>query len=283
MKLALALGGGAGLGWTHIGVIHELQRRGVEVMAVSGTSIGAIAAVCLAAHRLHVLEEMARAANMREVVRFLDLDPRKSSMLGGRTIRNRLKLHFGHNRFEDLFIPCAVVAADLLSGAEVVIRRGPIVEALRASIAIPGIFPPVKRDGQILVDGGAVAPVPVRAVRMLSDAPVLAINLQGDYARRAARELPGRIRNPSPLRVGRTGLGLVLNQLSELSLQVHPADLVIEPAVGHIDVQNFTRAHELIDIGAASVAGHWDAIAAIGAQHGGPDRKRPGRHGVRIS
>ncbi len=275
MKLALALGGGAGLGWAHIGVLNALQARGVEIAAVSGTSIGAIAAVCLAARRLHVLEDLARSANMREIVRYLDVDPRRGSMLGGRTVQNRLRLHFGHARFEDLFIPTAVVAADLVAGAEVVIRRGPVVEALRASIAIPGVFPPVRRDGMILVDGGVVAPVPVRAARLLSDAPVLAVNLQGDYRRRAERELPLHVRVMTPFRVGRAGLSLLMNRLGELSLAANPADLVIEPAIGHVDVRNFMRAHDLIDRGAESVAENWPAIAALIAK--GPVASKPAR------
>ena len=77
MKLALALGGGAGLGWAHIGVIHALHNRGVSIAAVSGTSIGAIAAVCLAADRLNVLDEIARSLNARQFMRFIDIDPRR--------------------------------------------------------------------------------------------------------------------------------------------------------------------------------------------------------------
>ena len=263
MRLALALGGGAGLGWTHIGVLRALQARGVTIDAVAGTSIGALAAVCLAADRLDVLEELARAVNMREIVRFLDIDPRKGSVLGGRTVRNRLRLHFGHAELQDLFIPCACVAADLVSGEEVAITSGPVVEAVRASIAIPGIFPAVRRGAQVLVDGGVVTPVPVRAARALSTAPVLAINLQGDYLRRAAANLPVNKRIVTPLRAGRAGLSLMLTALARQSLALDPPDLELAPAIGHIDVRNFTRASELIEIGAASVDAAWPQIAAL--------------------
>ena len=265
MKLALALGGGAGLGWAHIGILQALQRRGVVVDAVAGTSIGAIAAVCLAADRLNVLEDIARSIKLTQVVRFLDVDPRKGSVLGGRTVAKRLRQHFGDGRIEDLFMPCAVVAADLVSGAAVSLTRGPIVEAVRASIAIPGVFPPVRRDGMILIDGGVIAPVPVGAVRALSRAPVLGINLQGDYLRRAAATLPVAKRIVTPLRVGRAGLSLMLTELARLSLAADPPDLELAPAIGHIDVRNFTRAHELIEIGDATVETNWARIAAIAA------------------
>ncbi len=264
MKLALALGGGAGLGWTHIGVLGELERRGVTVDAVSGTSIGAVAAVCLAAHRLNILEVIARGANARTVMQFLDVDIRKGSMLGGRGVQRQLALHFGRTQLEELFMPVAVVAADLISGEAVSIRRGSIVDAVSASIAIPGVFPPVRRDGMVLVDGGVVAPVPVAAVRALSKAPVLAVNLQGDYARRALAGLPPDKRVLTPFRVGRAGVSLVMAHLARQSLAIDPPDIELAPAIGHVDVRNFTRADELIALGAASVVDNWAAIEALG-------------------
>ncbi len=263
MKLALALGGGAGLGWAHIGVLHALHVRGVQIDAVSGTSIGALAAVCLAADRVNVLEELARSINARQVVRFIDIDPRRGSMLGGRAVMRQLRQHFGHGNLQDLFMPVAVVASDLVTGAEVSLTRGPVVEAVAASIAIPGVFPPVRRDGMILVDGGVLAPVPVRAVRALSKAPVVAINLQGDYLRRAEAGLPADKKMMTPFRIGRAGLSLLMMHVARQSLIIDPPDLEIAPAIGHIDVRNFTRAHELIELGEAAVIEKWAAIEAL--------------------
>jgi len=263
MKIALALGGGAGLGWAHIGVLHTLHQRGVKVEAVSGTSIGALAAVCLAADRVNVLEALARSINARQVVRFLDIDPRRGSVLGGRTITAQLRQHFGHDNLQDLFVPVAVVAADLVTGEAVSLTRGPVVEAIRASIAIPGVFPPVRQNGMVLVDGGVVAPVPVRAVRALSRAPVLAVNLQGDYLRRAEAGLPPGKRLMTPFRVGRAGLSLLMTQHARQSLALDPPDVEIAPAIGHIDVRNFTRAHELIELGSAAVTDNWPAIKKL--------------------
>ncbi|MFZ4689340.1 MAG: patatin-like phospholipase family protein [Polymorphobacter sp.] len=263
MKIALALGGGAGLGWAHIGVLHALHDRGVQVEAVSGTSIGALAAVCLAADRVNVLEAIARSVNARQVFRFIDIDPRRGSMLGGRAVTAQLRQHFGHGHLEDLFMPVAIVAADLVSGEEVSLTRGSIVEAVRASIAIPGVFPPVRQGGMILVDGGVIAPVPVRAVRALSKAPVLAVNLQGDYLRRAEAGLPAGRQLMTPFRIGRAGLSLLMSHLARQSLMIDPPDLEIAPAIGHIDVRNFTRADELIALGVDAVEGNWTAIKAL--------------------
>ena len=121
------------------------------------------------------------------------------------------------------------------------------------------------RGGLLLVDGGLVAPVPVRAARALSDAPVLAVNLLGDYRRRAELGFAAEGRDQSLLRVARAGLGMVVANLARLSLQLDPPDVLLNPPVGHIDVQNFTRAHELIEIGAAAVAAQWPEIAALAA------------------
>ena len=268
VKLALALGGGAGLGWAHIGVLHALAARNVNVVAVSGTSIGALAAVCLAAHRVNVLEELARSTNVRSMMRFLDIDFGRSALLGGRAVQRELRHQFGHTRLEDLFIPCAVVAADLVAGEEVALTRGEIVPAVRASIAIPGIFPPVRHDGRLLVDGGVMTPVPVRAARALSNAPVLAVNLQGDYANRSEtwlrRQRAARHGGLSPTRVGRAGLSLIMMHVARQSLALDPPDFELAPRIGHIDVRNFTRADELIALGAASVEENWAMIARIG-------------------
>jgi len=268
VKLALALGGGAGLGWAHIGVLRALAARDVEVVAVAGTSIGAVAAACLAGGHLDALETLARAVDRREVMRFLDVDPRRGSVLGGRTVRNRLRAVFGEARLETLAMPVALVAADLVSGREVAMTGGPVVEAILASIAIPGVFPPVRRDGMVLIDGGVVAPVPVRAARALSPAPVVAVNLQGDYQRRSATVLP-----PAPraglLRLGRAGLALLLAEHARMSLALDPPDVELRLPVGHVDERSFTQADELIEIGAAAVAAQWPAIHAAAQQSAG--------------
>ena len=263
MRVALALGGGAGLGWAHIGVLQALQARGVEIAAVSGTSIGAVAAVCVASGRLAVLEELARSANLRKVVRYLDLDLRRGSLLGGRAVARELKRHFGGLRLDALDIPCAIIAADLVTGDPVVMTRGSVVDAVRASIAIPGIFPPVRQLGQLLVDGGVLVPVPVAAVRALSDAPVIAVNLQGDYQRRAALTMPLDKRMMTPMRVGRAGVSLLLTQLARQSLALDPPDLELALPVGHIHVRNFTKAPELIAIGTDAVEAAWPMITAL--------------------
>jgi NTE family protein len=272
--VALALGGGAALGWAHIGVMHSLMARGVPIAAVAGTSIGAVVAAAVAGNKLAELEDMARSATMRTVLSYLDVSWRGGGgMLGGKVIEKQLKEHFGDRLLEELPIPCATVAADLISGQEVVIRTGPVVQAVRASLAIPGIFTPQMRDGLMLADGGLLNPVPVDVARSLSSAPVVAVNLQGDYlARATAAGLGVEGKRATMMRISRTSLGLLLKALSDRSLALNPPDLEIVPAIGGIDVGDFTRASDLIKLGRTAAEDAWPKLAALITKH--PDGKQ---------
>lgn len=263
--IALALGGGAALGWAHIGVLRALEEGGIEVGAVAGTSIGALAAVCLAADRLGALEEIARSANLRTMLRYLDPHMRRGAMLGGRMIARELQLHLGHLAFDDLAIPAAAVAADLATGEEVILDTGPVADAIRASMALPGIFHPIIRDGRVLIDGGAVMPVPVSVARSLGgDMPVVAVNLQGDYANRASATGLRSGHRFTTMGVVRSAAGLLFSRLARQSLELTPPELEIAPRVGHIEVHHFMRAHELIEIGRSATEDALPAIRALG-------------------
>lgn len=263
--IALALGGGAGLGWAHIGVLRALNEAEIRITAFAGTSIGSLAAVCAGAHQLDTLEGLARSANLRMVLRFLDPHWKSGAMLGGREIQRHLELHLGHIRFQDLHVPVSAVAADLLTGEAVILDRGPVARAVRASMALPGIFHPVEIDGQLLIDGGVAMPVPVAAARKLAPGqPLLAINLLGDYQGRARqlRRTWTERRSVSALGVVRAATALMTASLTRQSLSVDPPDLQLDLPVGHIDAGNFTRAQELIEIGRAAIS---DALPDIHA------------------
>jgi NTE family protein len=267
--VSLALGGGAALGWAHIGVVNVLQARGVPIAAVAGTSIGAVVAVALAGNKLPELEKLARSTSMRTILGYLDVAWRsRGGMLGGKVIEKQLNDYFGDTTLEQLPIPCATVAADLLSGKEVIIRTGSVVKAVRASLSLPGIFTPHLHDGMLLGDGGLVNPVPVNVARMLSPVPVIAVNLQGDYKTRAAAAgltLEGK--QASMMKISRVSLGLILAALSEKSLALDPPDLMIAPAIGAIDVGDFSKADELIQLGRTATEDAWPRIAALLSVH----------------
>lgn len=270
MSVALALGGGAGLGWAHIGVLRALDDAGITVGAMAGTSIGGVAAIAYAAGRLDTLEDLAHSvSSKRQLLPYLGLNLRTGSMLNGRGVARLIETHLGDLTFESLAIPTVVVAADLLQGAPVILGEGPVGEALRATIALPGIFSPEVNDGQILIDGGAVMPVPVVPVRAMAPGlPVVAVNLQGDYAHRRAAcgivdEGPPRL---TTLGILRASAGLMLSQLARYQLDTAPPDLELSLPIGHIETANFTRAAELIEIGREAVAAALPRIEALAAQ-----------------
>ncbi len=271
MKISLALGGGAALGWTHIGVLRALENSPITVGAIAGTSIGAIVGAAWAAGELDTLEQVARTANFRNIVRMLDPTVRRGGMMQGRSIEKRLQEHLGGREFADLSIPLAVISADLTTGDTIVIDRGPLVPAVRASMSLPGIFSPVEVGGRLLVDGGVALPVPVGPARKLApDLPCLSVNLQNDFVNRviAAGISPDAGKAASSLAVVRAAVSLSLRNLGRYSLALDPPDFALSPPIGQFDMQNFTRADELIEIGRRETEA---IIPEILAKHsGGP-------------
>lgn len=254
MRITLALGGGAGLGWAHIGVIRALEEQGITISAIAGTSIGAIVGACFARGKLDALEEIARSTNAMGMLRYVDPHWKRGGLLGGKQIERHLTEHLGDPDFADLSIPVATISADLISGKTVVISTGKVLPAVRASMSLPGIFPPVERDDMLLVDGGAAVPVPVRAARDLApDLPCIAVSLQSDYVSRAQAagiSVGGyNSRKPNSVAVVKASVGLSLANLTRYSLERDPPDLLLPLSVGHVDIQDFTKADELIAIG----------------------------------
>ena len=176
-RIGLALGGGSARGWSHLGVIEALEEAGIYPDVVAGCSIGAVVGGAYAAGRIGALKEFALSLTRRRVVGMLDPRITGSGLIAGERLRRRLSRELEGLRIEDLRLPFASVATELGTGHEVWLSRGPLVEAVRASYAIPGIFPPVALDGRLLMDGTLVNPVPVRLARELGADLVLCVNL----------------------------------------------------------------------------------------------------------
>jgi len=253
-KLGLALGGGAGLGWAHIGVIQRLQDAGIHADVVSGCSIGSIVGACLAAQKMGDLEDLARSIRLKDMLSMAEFGWGKGAVLGGSKIEKTLRDHFHHDLIEDLIIPFGAVAADIYSGTARNFTSGEVVRALRASCAVPGLLEPVVDDasGHLLVDGGTVEPVPVRLCRDLGADVVIAVNLQGDYTSRVEGLGIGPEKTKylaKTVRIARASLSLTLYALGQAKMQQDGANIIIAPNLGHVDAADFTRADELIDIG----------------------------------
>ncbi len=176
-KVGLALGGGSARGWAHVGVIRALDEAGIKAGFVAGTSMGAFIGAFYASGRMKSLEEFTSSLTKRQVITMLDLVFPRSGLLDGDKVSRFFEEQIGPIIMEDLEIPFRTVSTDLDSGEEVVIERGDVLEAVRASLSIPGIFTPVKYNGRLLVDGGLTNPVPVDVARDMGADFVIAVDV----------------------------------------------------------------------------------------------------------
>ena len=179
-KVGIALGSGSARGWSHIGVIRSLQEAGIPIDIACGASIGALVAGSFAAGFLDPLDRWVRKLSWSHIIGFMDVMIPRSGLVEGEKISGYLRGVLSDPRIEELPIPFVAVATDLKTGKEVWIREGSLIDAVRASISLPGIFTPSGQNGQWLVDGGLVNPVPVSPCRALGADIVIAVNLNSD-------------------------------------------------------------------------------------------------------
>ncbi len=176
--IGVALSGGGAAAMAHVGVVEELMAAGITIDCVAGTSAGAMVGAAFAADCLEPFRETMCALTRRAVLRLFDPTWPHAGLLEGRRALELVRPFIG-GRIELLPHPFAAVAADLQSGAEVVLRRGSVLEAIRASIAIPGLFTPQRWEGRWLIDGGLVNPLPVDVARQLGAQCVIAVSVLG--------------------------------------------------------------------------------------------------------
>jgi NTE family protein len=179
-RIGLALGSGSARGWSHIGVIEALREFGIEPDVVCGASIGALVGAALVTGRFAELKRWAEAITWREMLGMLDVSLAGGGLISGRQIVRLLREIGIDGDIESFSTPYAAVGTDLANGREVWFRSGSILDAVRASIAVPGLFSPARNDGRWLLDGGVVNPVPVSLCRALGAEIVIAVNLNGD-------------------------------------------------------------------------------------------------------
>ena len=183
-KIGLALGSGSARGFSHIGIIRVLVQEGIPVDCIAGTSIGAVVGAFYASATLQDYEVFLKSLDWKKVTSLLDPLFPVSGLLGGKRIEKFLASLLHDRTIEDFSLPFAAVAADVVTGEEVVLTQGNAVKAVRASMSLPGIFTPVFLQDRFLVDGGVVSPVPVHAARMLGADVVIAVNLAAEMSKR---------------------------------------------------------------------------------------------------
>jgi NTE family protein len=286
-RIGLALGGGGARGWAHIGVLRALERAGIKPDLVCGTSVGALVGALALAGRLDALEDWALGLNRFRLAGYLDFRVR-GGMISGNRLTAALREHLGDLKIEELPIPFACVATDLLTGHEVWLRQGNVAEMLRASFSLPGLFSPVEVDGRWLVDGALVNPLPVSVCRAMGARVVIAVNLNADPigrirmpGQRIARAIgfdlmPGDVQGhvqgqgnhglgawlrklfgrepdaPSLFGTMVQSLNILLDRVTRSRLAGEPPDVTISPRLGHIGLLEFDRAAEVIAEGSAA-------------------------------
>ena len=284
-SVGIALGGGAARGFAHIGVLQTLLANGLKPDVVAGTSMGAVIGGCYAAGKLDHFAEWALGLTRRRMLGYLDVSLAGSGLITGGRLARRLEAAVGQIKIEALETRFAAIATEIDTGHEVWLTRGRLLEALRASYALPGVFPPVHIGGRWLLDGALVNPVPVSAARALGTRLVIGVNTNADLFGRGATihshgfEEEERVPPDEPSadsgwrgkaavrkflrrrfveREGRLGLPSVMieaynvmqDRITRARLAGDPADIMISPRVGHIGMFDFHRAEEAIRLGA---------------------------------
>lgn len=282
--VGLALGSGLAKGFAHIGVLKVLNKYGIVPSTVAGTSMGAVVGGCYLAGKLEELEEWSTSLTRLNIFSYLDFRVRSAGLIGGNKLTKLLDEHFGEMMIEELPHPFISIAADLKTGHEVWLRKGKLQDALRASFALPGVFPPVEIGHRFLVDGALVNPVPVSCCQAMGARMTIAIDLNADLIGKAAdpdkkyQKIAGfdvfddqevepedqgifkksglskrlfrrEENNPSLFGVMVSALNIMQDRLTRSRLAGDPPDVHIKPEIGHIGLLEFEKADELIALG----------------------------------
>lgn len=179
-KIGLALGSGSARGWSHIGVIEALLDEGIKPDIICGTSIGAFVGSAYVAGKLDYLKEWTLSLTRTKIIKLMDINIAHGGIINGDLVSDFLIKMHGDKHIPQYSLPFAAIATDFMTGREIWLQEGPMHEAVRASISIPGIFTPFKIGDRWLLDGGLVNPVPVSVCRALGANVIIAVNLNGD-------------------------------------------------------------------------------------------------------
>jgi NTE family protein len=286
-RIGLALGSGSARGWAHIGVIRALEQAGIRPDLVCGTSIGALVGAAYAAGELDRFEQCVLGLGVKEVVGLMDVSLGHGLFRGERLV-SALRHQWEDRPIEGLPVPFAAVATALHNGEEIWLRRGSTLDAVRASIALPGLFSPVRSDGVVLVDGGLVNPVPVSLARAMGADVVIAIDLGSDILGRHLRtgrrpedskgtvgewlrqlrdeadnDAPPHQALPTLPEVVASSINIMQVRIARSRAAEDPPDVTIVPRLAHLRLLDFHRAGEAIEEGHRAAHRVADALTLL--------------------
>lgn len=268
MDITVALGGGGAKGNSHVGVLRRLEKEGFRIRAVAGTSFGGLIAVLYAlGYSPDQIEEHFAALDQNQFYGHAPNDG--PSLIGLAGVTRLLETMIGDKTFDDLKLPCVLTAVDLKSGNEVLLRKGRLVDAMLATIAMPGVFPARYIDGLELVDGGTLDPVPVAPARLLAPRlPVVAVVLtppmgtpaqtwrlpfQKYWAGRLVSSILSKMRYDSVWDIFSRSLDITARAMTQYRLEVDRPEVIIRPRVHGIDTLDVVDVHEVVKLGEEAV------------------------------
>ena len=277
MDITLALGGGGVRGIAHIGVLRTLEEHQFNIKAIAGTSAGGMAgAVYAAGFSTQKIEEALKDFYPFHSLNRHPDDP--PSLLGLGSIADKLSELLADCTFDELKIPFAATAVSLYSGKEIILNKGKVLDAVLATIAVPGVFPSQRIGGRVLIDGGILDPVPVQVARWLRpDLPVVAVmlhKLPPDHPEDEV-QLPIPIPGPSSIvdrlsslrpvqafKIFSQSMDVASKHLTDLSMQLYKPEVIISPPVGHIGLLQKIDVEELVQAGVAATEATLNKIEA---------------------
>lgn len=246
-KIGLALGSGGARGLAHIGILKVLEEEKIPVSMIAGSSIGSlIGSFYGAGQKVDELEKISVAFQRKY---FLDFTVPKLGFIVGNRIKDFIRIFTYNKNIEDLHIPVSIVATDIHTGERVVFRHGPVADAVRASIAIPGIFVPEKINGRLLVDGGVIDRVPISVVKEMGADIVIGVDVAGFK------------KNPQITTI----YDIILQSIDIMQMEIvkkreYDSDIMIRPPVQMYSSYSFTNAEEIIKAGEEEARKHVDEI-----------------------
>lgn len=239
-KIGLALGSGGPRGLAHIGVIKVLEENNIPIDFIAGSSIGAMVGGFYAATKdIQYVERVALGTDRRTMFSFLDPSFRQG-LLAGDKVKRFIESHLDGITFDDLAVPLSVIATNIKNGDIVVINKGKVASAIRASISLPLLFKPVEIKGQLLADGALSAPVPVEVVRKMGADFVIAVNLDADYFANGS----DKSNTFGFYKIADNSINLLRHHLAQWNIK--DADVVIDPRPGNANWSNFWNGKDII-------------------------------------
>ncbi len=275
-SIALVLGSGGARGLAHIGVIEEFEKQGFEIKSIAGTSMGALIAGIYAMDKLQDYKEWSLTLDIVNVFNLIDFTFSSQGLIKADRVIKKMKTFITDKNIEDLKIPFAAVATDITNEKEVVFTTGSVYEAVRASIAIPTVFTPVKKDNVLLVDGGLLNPIPVNRIKRTRNDILVAVNVYADIPhtkekkqtkkqlevqsfydkniKKFKQKLNEIILKSNKQKLGYFKLlnattSAMIHQISEMTLDIYKPDILVNISKHACSTFDFYKAEQLIEIG----------------------------------